>query len=69
MAVQALSWEKLVERIRELFASEAMDVEEVKGVMSSYQSDEQDWCKLATFDANRLAHTNITTIIFFTIIL
>ena len=53
MAVQALSWEKLVERIRELFASEAMNEEEVKGVMSSYQSDKQDWCKLVTFDPNR----------------
>lgn len=51
--LQGLSWKELAVKVGELFASEDVNVEEVKDVMSSYRSDQQDWGHLATFDAHR----------------
>lgn len=50
-----LSWEQLKARIRELFSSENVNVDEVKEAMAAYHSDSKDWEKIATFDPHRSA--------------
>ena len=49
----SLSWEQLKARIRELFSSEDVNVDEVKEAMAAYHSDQRDWGTIATFDPHR----------------
>ena len=51
--LSSLSWQQLVARIRELFSSEDIDIDEVKEVMAAYHTDQKDWSTIATFDAHR----------------
>ena len=49
----SLSWQQLVARIRELFSSDDIDIDEVKEAMAAYHTDQKDWSTIATFDAHR----------------
>lgn len=52
-AVPAVSWQELVVRVREVFSSENVVVEEVKELMATYTSDPRDWEEFAKFDPHR----------------
>ena len=46
----SLGWEKMIERLSELFGSEVVNIEEVEAVLASYKSRPSDWKKYAKFD-------------------
>ena len=46
----SLGWEKMIERLSELFDSEVVNIEEVEAVLASYKSRPSDWKKYAKFD-------------------
>lgn len=48
--VTGISWEELKTAIGESFAGEMVDVDEVKQLMSSYQSKRSDWAQYEHFD-------------------
>ena len=49
----AVCWSELVEGIRKAFSTDRVDVNEVKRLMSSYESDRKDWMSYEKFDPHR----------------
>ncbi len=49
-----VSWEELMAGIDSAFSSERVDIDEVKRLMASYRSDQDDWGRFAIFDPHRL---------------
>ena len=49
----AVSWSELVEGIRKAFSTECVDVNEVKKLMSSYESNRSDWVAYEKIDPHR----------------
>ena len=52
-SMQSLSWDELREKVRDIFSSDTVDVDQVKRVMGAYRSDRNDWKKYAYFDTYR----------------
>ena len=52
-AVPVVSWQELVERVRKVFSSDNVVVEEVKELMAAYTSDPRDWEEFTKFDPHR----------------
>ncbi|KAI2810580.1 hypothetical protein RDWZM_002484 [Blomia tropicalis] len=47
------SFEDLIRQLREMFNSEEVDIEQVKSLMASYQTNPSDWAKFVHFDKFR----------------
>ena len=45
-----ITWEALIERLLEIFASDSVNTDEVDALLASYKSDPKDWKKFAKFD-------------------
>lgn len=51
----AVSWEGLKSGIEAAFSTDRVDVDEVKRLLTSYRSDQEDWGQFANFDPHRSA--------------
>ena len=51
--IMSVSWSELVEGVRKAFSTDRVDVNEVKRLMSSYESDRKDWMSYEKFDPHR----------------
>ena len=49
----AVSWSELVDGIRRAFSTDCVDVNEVKRLMSSYESNRSDWITYEKYDPHR----------------
>lgn len=47
------SWFQLLVEIERIFSAEAVNIDEVKKLMRSYESNYQDWKEYAKFDAHK----------------
>ena len=47
------SWSQLLVEIKRIFSGDAVNIDEVKKLMKSYESDYQDWKDYAKFDAHK----------------
>lgn len=54
-ALAPVSWQELVGRVREVFSSGDVEIEEVKDLMAAYTSDPRDWECFTKFDPHRYA--------------
>lgn len=45
--------QELIERLHELFATDRVNIEDVKAVMENYQSNEDDWESFSQYDHHR----------------
>lgn len=50
---RALSWPDLLAGIRQAFSTDKVDTDNVKLLLSSYESKREDWEPYAKFDAHR----------------
>lgn len=50
---RALSWPDLLSGIRQAFSTDKVDTDDVKLLLSSYESKREDWEPYAKFDAHR----------------
>ncbi len=52
MAVQTslLTWDGLVQSLKEAFSTDVVDIDHVNRLMSLYVSDEKDWERYSNFD-------------------
>lgn len=53
MATKGISWEDLLSGVRESFSGDRVDVEQVKRLMGSYQSNRSDWQQYEHFDKHK----------------
>lgn len=49
----AVSWSELVDGVRRAFSTDCVDVNEVKRLMSSYESNRSDWIAYEKYDPHR----------------
>lgn len=49
----SVSWEELKTGIREAFSSDRVDIDYVKRLMLSYQSNKEDWERFVYIDPHR----------------
>lgn len=49
----SITFTELIDRLHEVFASDKVDVDYVKELMTSYKSDRSDWKDFAQFDQYR----------------
>ena len=54
MTSPGITWEALADGIREAFAGDKVNVDEVKTLMNSYVSNRSDWKKYEHFDRHKL---------------
>lgn len=47
------SLEELVQRLQKMFEAEQVDIEAVKTLLASYQSNPEDWARFVRFDPSR----------------
>ena len=50
----------LIKELHKVFASDRINVEDVKSLMASYRSNPMDWKKYRKFDTHRLVRIDFT---------
>ena len=53
------SLEELIQKLRQIFKSDKIDVDYVTAVLSSYKSNPKDWKKYSIFDTHRYVFQTI----------
>jgi len=53
MTSSNLTWEALAVGLREAFAGDRVNIDEVEALMNSYTSDRKDWKQYEHFDRHR----------------
>ena len=48
-----ISWDELIQSLKEAFSGDSVDVDHVNHVMSQYVSDPDDWKQYSNFDPHR----------------
>ncbi len=61
MACSGISWQELLDGIRDAFSTDRVDIDQVKKLMDSYQSQRTDWEQYALFDPHTYVHALIIT--------
>eukprot|EP00730_Choanoeca_flexa_P020206 TRINITY_DN9881_c0_g1_i1.p1 TRINITY_DN9881_c0_g1~~TRINITY_DN9881_c0_g1_i1.p1 ORF type:complete len:204 (+),score=16.13 TRINITY_DN9881_c0_g1_i1:152-763(+) len=46
------TWEEMLDDLKAALAADTADIDELKGILSSYKSQEEDWSKYALFDSH-----------------
>lgn len=51
--IDSISWEVLLQKLRQIFEKDCVDVEDVKQLLALYTSDPNDWQTYTKFDPHR----------------
>jgi len=50
---------ELIERLRDVFESDCVDVDYVRALLAAYKSNPKDWKQYAVFDPHRYGRTTV----------
>ena len=48
----AITWAQLCDEVKRIFSSDSVNVDEVKELMASYKSNDDDWAQYSIWDPN-----------------